>query len=151
MIMMPGKPRELCDRSHLEEDDFWLKEWGTRPPYYEASNPDYNPDDITEEPELIPPGASLYCWRVWHPQIEEALEAAQENPLPDPPFPSAQILYTLRPDGKGGHTMKDEGESDQPTSGFLFGTHLEEDQELSASWTERGWQIERQPSMQRIR
>ena len=34
MIMQPGKKPELCDRSHLDEDDFWCEEWGEMPPYY---------------------------------------------------------------------------------------------------------------------
>ena len=37
MIMQPGKPPEICDRSHLQEDDFWCEEWGEMPPYYEKS------------------------------------------------------------------------------------------------------------------
>ena len=35
MIMQPGKPPEICDRSHLKEDDFWCEEWGEMPPYFE--------------------------------------------------------------------------------------------------------------------
>lgn len=149
MIMMPGQPRELCDRSHLDHDDFWWNEWGKRPPYFE--NEDYYGgfEDDTE-PELIPPGGSLYCWRVWHPNQDKAIQEAQLEPFPEAPFPSAALLYTLKADGKGGHNMKDSGETEQPTTGFLFGTHLSEEQQLSQSWSEKGWQIERQPSMERI-
>lgn len=150
MIMMPGTPQELCDRSHLHGDDFWLKEWGEMPPYYDEDPSDFDFLEEEQEAELIPPGGNLYCWRVWHPQIEDAIAEAQINPLPDPPFPTAALLYTLKSDGKGGHNMKDEGESDLPTTGFLFGTHESEEQKLSPNWIQRGWQIEEQPSMQRI-
>jgi hypothetical protein len=154
MIMMPGEPRELCDRSHLDIDDFWEKSWGEIPPYYNLeSDEDYQDYDYSEdyaEPELIPPGGSLYCWRVWHPEIEKAIAETQAEPLDHPPFPTAVLLYTLKSDEKGGHNMKDSGEADKPTTGFLFGTHLAENQELSPDWRERGWQIERQPSMERI-
>lgn len=153
MVMQPGQPRELCDRSHLQEDDFWCHDWGKRPPYYEDE--DENDDDgegyYLEEPELIPPGSSLYCWRVWHPDQEKAILQAQAEPFDDPPFPTGALLFTLKSNGKGGHNMKDSGESDKPTTGFLFGTHLPEDQQLEPAWIERGWQIERQPSMERIR
>lgn len=36
LIMIPGTPKELCDRSHLDQDDFWLPQWGETPPYYEG-------------------------------------------------------------------------------------------------------------------
>lgn len=34
MISMPGRTKELCDNTHLAEDDFWSKEWGEMPPYW---------------------------------------------------------------------------------------------------------------------
>jgi hypothetical protein len=34
-VYRPGTPIELCDRSHLHRDDFWIEEWGEMPPYYE--------------------------------------------------------------------------------------------------------------------
>ncbi|PZO13153.1 MAG: hypothetical protein DCF25_16525 [Leptolyngbya foveolarum] len=40
MVAMPGTPRELCDRSHLSLDDFWLEKWGKQPPYFEPDEPD---------------------------------------------------------------------------------------------------------------
>ena len=40
MIMQPGRPHEICDRSHLYEDDFWCDEWGEMPPYYMGSSTD---------------------------------------------------------------------------------------------------------------
>jgi hypothetical protein len=39
----PGRPGELCDRSHLAEDDFWLPEWGKMPPYFDGD--DFDPFD----------------------------------------------------------------------------------------------------------
>lgn len=40
MILQPGKPPEICDRSHLQEDDFWDKEWGEMPPYFDLNECD---------------------------------------------------------------------------------------------------------------
>ena len=40
-ILIPGHERELCDRSHLAEDDFWLPEWGEMPPYYYEQEEDF--------------------------------------------------------------------------------------------------------------
>lgn len=37
MILMPGLPAELCGREYLQEEDFWSKKWGKRPPFYEES------------------------------------------------------------------------------------------------------------------
>ena len=45
MVMQPGEPKELCDRSHLDEDDFWEESWGEMPPYYEKDlDEDYEQD-----------------------------------------------------------------------------------------------------------
>ena len=38
--MMPGQPKELCDRSHLKYDDFWEKSWGEMPPHYKNEEGD---------------------------------------------------------------------------------------------------------------
>lgn len=35
-IMLPGWPAWKSGRDYLDEDDFWRKEWGEMPPYYEA-------------------------------------------------------------------------------------------------------------------
>jgi hypothetical protein len=160
LILMPGSHQELCDRSHLDPDDFWETAWGERPPYYTRTEPDddwedddYDPrvDGVPEpEPELIPPGGTLHCWRLWHPDLEGALLEAQENPLPDPPFPTAAFLYATRSDGNGKHVMKGEGEDEEPGTGFLFGTHEDALQELAASWRDRGWRMEREDGMTRI-
>ncbi len=40
MIAQPGRAKELCDRSHLDEDDFWCEEWGEMPPYYQLPDSD---------------------------------------------------------------------------------------------------------------
>ncbi len=34
-IMQPGFPREVCDRSHRREEDFWQNSWGKMPPIFE--------------------------------------------------------------------------------------------------------------------
>ena len=34
-ITMPGANPYLCGMDYLDEDDFWLREWGAMPPYYE--------------------------------------------------------------------------------------------------------------------
>jgi hypothetical protein len=34
-IMTPGDPPELCGRDYLHPDDFWSKEWGPQPPFYD--------------------------------------------------------------------------------------------------------------------
>lgn len=36
----PPTRREVCDRSHLQEDDFWEESWGPRPPYVETDEED---------------------------------------------------------------------------------------------------------------
>ena len=33
-ILYPGRPPQLCGREYLDEDDFWLDEWGEMPPHY---------------------------------------------------------------------------------------------------------------------
>jgi hypothetical protein len=142
MVMVPGVPRELCDRSHLEGDDFWCSEWGERPPYYSLEEED------CEGIAKVPSGGRLYCWRVFHPDQERAVQETQETPLAEPPFPTATYLYTLTADGQDSYSMR--SQEDQTVNGFLFGTESPEDQQLPPSWTERGWLIERQPSMERI-
>lgn len=42
LIMQPGCDPHLCDRRFLGEEDFWAKEWGEAPPYYENSD---DPDE----------------------------------------------------------------------------------------------------------
>ncbi len=34
MILQPGREKELCGRTHLDEDDFWCEEWGELPPVF---------------------------------------------------------------------------------------------------------------------
>lgn len=36
MILMPGHPAELCGRDYLHPEDFWSKEWGPQPPFYDG-------------------------------------------------------------------------------------------------------------------
>ncbi|MEM8829501.1 MAG: hypothetical protein AAGE96_09105 [Cyanobacteria bacterium P01_G01_bin.19] len=43
MVIEPGMPPELCDRSHLDIDDFWSEEWGELPPVFER-----NEDELME-------------------------------------------------------------------------------------------------------
>lgn len=38
-ISIPGEPKELCGRSHLDEDDVWNDDWGEVPPFYEDDEP----------------------------------------------------------------------------------------------------------------
>lgn len=41
MILMPGRPPQLCGREFLDEEDFWDSAWGPEPPvYYEAQEAD---------------------------------------------------------------------------------------------------------------
>ena len=49
LIAEPGQPPEICDRSHLREDDFWCEEWGEMPPLYETKDEDFMFDDPREE------------------------------------------------------------------------------------------------------
>jgi hypothetical protein len=43
------KPVQLCDRSHLSEEDYWSEEWGEIPPYYH----EYIDDNYwSSEPDL---------------------------------------------------------------------------------------------------
>ncbi len=48
MILMPGKPAQICGREFLNEDDFWREEWGEMPPYYDPENDEFEDDDIYE-------------------------------------------------------------------------------------------------------
>lgn len=41
MVALPGCKQELAAKSHLNEDDFWEKEWGDLPPYYEEPDEEY--------------------------------------------------------------------------------------------------------------
>lgn len=41
MFLQPGTPAQLCGRDCLDEDDFWLKEWGEQPEYYYADDEVY--------------------------------------------------------------------------------------------------------------
>lgn len=34
-IMLPGTPVQKCSNKYLQEDDFWMEEWGELPPYPE--------------------------------------------------------------------------------------------------------------------
>jgi hypothetical protein len=34
LIMVPGRPFQLCGRDYLAQDDIWFDEWGPKPPYY---------------------------------------------------------------------------------------------------------------------
>ena len=43
MFMQPGKAVELCANTHLAEEDFWLNEWGDKPPVF------YDPDEYFDE------------------------------------------------------------------------------------------------------
>ncbi|MBW4665365.1 MAG: hypothetical protein KME01_14385 [Chroococcus sp. CMT-3BRIN-NPC107] len=45
MVSMPGRQEQLAGRDFLDEDDFWLPEWGERPPYYQSDDEDYWPPD----------------------------------------------------------------------------------------------------------
>jgi hypothetical protein len=44
----PGKPLELCDRSHLAADDHWCQEWGKMPPEYDGNGFDPLDDSHAE-------------------------------------------------------------------------------------------------------
>ena len=48
LILQPGRPPEICDRSHLKEDDFWDKEWGEMPPFYSKVEDGFWYDDPRE-------------------------------------------------------------------------------------------------------
>ncbi|BAZ49588.1 hypothetical protein NIES4103_22000 [Nostoc sp. NIES-4103] len=49
MILMPGKPPQLCGQEYLGEDDFWSESWGEMPPYYDPwDNDDLEDEDIYE-------------------------------------------------------------------------------------------------------
>ena len=48
MVMMPGAIMQLAGKEFLESDDFWQKEWGEMPPYYEPNDEDYCPPDELE-------------------------------------------------------------------------------------------------------
>lgn len=37
-ILMPGTPKELCGREYLQEEDFWQRKWGTKPPIYQEDD-----------------------------------------------------------------------------------------------------------------
>lgn len=41
LVYQPGVRPELCDRSHLQEDDFWSDEWGPAPPHFEEPDNEY--------------------------------------------------------------------------------------------------------------
>jgi hypothetical protein len=41
MFLWPGSPKELCGKSHLDEDDFWDSAWGKMPPYFEGEEEFY--------------------------------------------------------------------------------------------------------------
>ncbi|MBW4514609.1 MAG: hypothetical protein KME11_05230 [Timaviella obliquedivisa GSE-PSE-MK23-08B] len=50
MAAYPGQPWQLCGREFLEEEDFWLDEWGKRPPLYQPNgNVDYDPVVLWDE------------------------------------------------------------------------------------------------------
>lgn len=34
-ILQPGTPVQLCGKTHLDADDFWLPEWGPMPEIYD--------------------------------------------------------------------------------------------------------------------
>ena len=53
MVMMPGTPREECDRSHLRQDDFWDESWGKMPPYYYPDDEGYEWDFLVAEAEEV--------------------------------------------------------------------------------------------------
>lgn len=55
-IMMPGKPKELCNREFLTEDDFWSAEWGDMPPYADGHDYDDDGDDWDDCDELVNAG-----------------------------------------------------------------------------------------------
>lgn len=42
MVMMPGSQEQLAGREFLDEDDFWLPEWGKQPLYYERDEENYD-------------------------------------------------------------------------------------------------------------
>jgi hypothetical protein len=150
MVLQPGAKPELCGKDFLGDEDFWDSSlWGEMPPIYEGEDDyddDYDPhDEAYQDP--IPVGGSLYCWRVWHPDQEQAVSEAQENPFPEPPFPSASYLYSLtREDDR--YIMRDDDE--QPLHGFMFGTHLEDTPTLAQSWAEKGWQLESLGAMTKV-
>ncbi len=153
MVLQPGGKPELCGRDFLAEEDFWQRSWGDMPPVFEDRDEwDYDPYPDEAEQDPIPVGGRLYCWRVWHPDQEQAVEAAQETPFPEPPFPSASYLYSLTkegdPGGSGEFTVRDD--EDQPLYGFVFGTHLENTPTLAQSWVEKGWQLESLGAMTRL-
>jgi hypothetical protein len=91
----PGKPSELCDRSHLAQDDFWNEKWGEMPPHYDPV--DFNPFDLTEAeislsealndpanipvaltPEMAVVVASLMQFALRHPRVQTELTALKE-------------------------------------------------------------------------
>lgn len=41
MISMPGRTPQLCGNTHLSKDDFWSKEWGEMPPYWDEDDQEY--------------------------------------------------------------------------------------------------------------
>lgn len=46
MILTLGQPVELCSDTHLGENDFWLSEWGEKPPLFIDWNDEYIYGDV---------------------------------------------------------------------------------------------------------
>ena len=44
-ILIPGDPPQLCGRDFLQEEDFWERKWGKRPPLWEGEE-----EDSAEDP-----------------------------------------------------------------------------------------------------
>jgi hypothetical protein len=150
MSQFPSPPRELCDRSHLDALDFWLGEWGPMPPHYQQEEESvYYAKEPEDSVELVEIGDTLYCWRIWHPEIDAAIIETSKKPLENPPFPTATYLFNLTPNGDGAYIMRDDETA--TLAGLMFGTHLSQDQELDAEWVQGGWQIQRMPSMTRFK
>jgi hypothetical protein len=127
MVLQPGQPRELCDRSHLDIDDFWEDSWGKMPPYYnQESDEDYEQDyeGEGEYVDPVPVGGKIYSWRIYHSLQPRRLAEKDSSPIAD----DRQWQYLI--------DLEDE------KGGFLIATLEKEKPSLDAAWREKGWIIE---------
>jgi hypothetical protein len=125
LFISPSKPKQLCDNLHLAEDDF----------DYSDGELDYAEESIINQSEQKVDG---YCFRVWHPNHEEAYQEAVSNPFTEPPFSNAEFMMELTRSGKG-YRMR--AFPDESRDGLLFISDFEKE-ELSPLWKAKGWQIE---------
>lgn len=95
----PGQPVELCDRSHLSVDDFWLSDWGEMPPYWDDEDcdpwdrphPEMDLIEVLNDLSLIPIAltpeyativASLMQLSLRHPRVRSQTPHLYEKARP---------------------------------------------------------------------